>query len=339
MTASRSRPDRAGCGTQRGGSVEADRVEDGLARLAAGTAAQREDLVERDAEAPDVGAAADGGAGDLLGRHVGGSAAERERIAERPGSASSRASPKSSDERLARLVDDDVRGLHVAMEDPLVVGVSEGVGDLDGDAEGALDVGEAGGSWRAGEAIRWVWSRGPVGGDIEPAKAGGPKPAVRSSSASSRREVHREAAEGRRGRRAALHRVDRLRQRAAADELHRVVVVSADLAERVDRDDVRVVELRDRLGLALEPLDARRARAELGRQDLERDLAAERVLDRAEHDAHAAAADLVEDAGTGRACGRAPAPRSSVTTSARLVRRDRPRPGTGRRPPPRGSGG
>jgi len=97
------------------------------------------------------------------------------------------------------------------------------------------------------------------------------------------------------------------RQRVALDELHRDVDVLAvrprggdartcagrrGSPDVVDRDDVRVVELGDRLGLALQAR-ARlfRVRAEVRAQHLERDLAIELGIVRREHVAHAAGAE------------------------------------------------
>ena len=71
------------------------------------------------------------------------------------------------------------------------------------------------------------------------------------------------------------------------------------LAHLVDRNDVGMVELRDRLGLVLEPHQLR-GRGELGRPDqLEGHQPVQRELTRLVDDAHPAPAQLVEDLVTG----------------------------------------
>jgi len=68
------------------------------------------------------------------------------------------------------------------------------------------------------------------------------------------------------------------------------------LLDRVDRDDVRVVERSDGLGLALEALPALRVRCHARREDLQRDLAVQARVLGLEDLAHAADADLAEHA-------------------------------------------
>ena len=115
------------------------------------------------------------------------------------------------------------------------------------------------------------------------------------------------------------------------------------LADVVDRDDVRVVDLRHRARLAHEPLGQRRV---VAAQQLERDLAAELGILGAPHDAHRAGAEPLERRCSGRtACraqrprcgraiadverwivgvvGRAPSSRSSVDRRGRATRRHR----------------
>ena len=84
-------------------------------------------------------------------------------------------------------------------------------------------------------------------------------------------------------------------QRFAPDQLHGQKVDLAGLLNRVDGDDVRVVEGGDRLGLALEPLAAGRISRQGFRQDLKGDLAAQAGVLRLEHFAHAAASQLGKD--------------------------------------------
>ena len=67
------------------------------------------------------------------------------------------------------------------------------------------------------------------------------------------------------------------------------------LADRENRHNVRMVELRDGLRLALKPLAAFGVEEPVARDDLQRDVAAERLLDRLVDDPHAAAAQLADD--------------------------------------------
>jgi hypothetical protein len=88
---------------------------------------------------------------------------------------------------------------------------------------------------------------------------------------------------------------DPLGERLPLEELHRDEVLPLVLLDRVDRADAGVVELRGRLGLALEALERRRVLRQLDRQELERHAAAElRVLGLVD-DTHAAAAELPGD--------------------------------------------
>ena len=123
-------------------------------------------------------------------------------------------------------------------------------------------------------------------------------------------------------------------QPLALDELHDVVVPPAVLADAEDRHDVRVVQPRRRPGLALEPLDhgAGSVSRRVG-QDLQRHAAAERFLLGLVDDPHAAPADLAHDpevAQTLRPCRRPPRPRRRA--------RSRSRRRSPRRDPPSGSG-
>ncbi len=84
-------------------------------------------------------------------------------------------------------------------------------------------------------------------------------------------------------------------ERLAAHELHGEKRNAVRLLDRVDRDDVGVVQRRDGARLAPEALDPLRRSRHLGRQDLERDLARElRVLGQVDL-AHAALAELPEN--------------------------------------------
>ena len=87
-----------------------------------------------------------------------------------------------------------------------------------------------------------------------------------------------------------------LRQAAALDELHRVVMNVAVAANGEDRHDVGMVQPRDGLGFAAEALH--RLKVGHGRepQHLERHFALERRLLGLVDNPHAAAADLTDDA-------------------------------------------
>ena len=80
------------------------------------------------------------------------------------------------------------------------------------------------------------------------------------------------------------------------DELHRVVVQPVVLADAEDRHDVRVVQPRRGPGLAVEPADLLGGPGDARGQHLQGDVPAERLLLGLVDDAHAAAADLAEDA-------------------------------------------
>ncbi len=88
-------------------------------------------------------------------------------------------------------------------------------------------------------------------------------------------------------------------QRRPVEQLHdqeRQVAVMADVVERAD---VRMVERRGGARLALEALERRGILRELGREELDGDLAAETRVLGAVDDTHPAFADLVEDAVVG----------------------------------------
>ncbi len=83
-------------------------------------------------------------------------------------------------------------------------------------------------------------------------------------------------------------------ERTPGDELEDEVGVPLDLAVGVDPHDVGMLDDRDALGLAPEPLEAHAVRDHLARHDLERHRAAEVVLG-PEDDSHPAAAELPLD--------------------------------------------
>ena len=85
-------------------------------------------------------------------------------------------------------------------------------------------------------------------------------------------------------------------QRRASHMLHDDVAPPVgQLAERVNRADVRVVERRGAARLTLEAVKARRVAHEGGRQDLHRDLAAEASIPGEVDLAHAAMTERFQD--------------------------------------------
>src|SRR6185369_8461045 len=109
-----------------------------------------------------------------------------------------------------------------------------------------------------------------------------------------RRRLERDAQ--RLGRRELALLAQAVLEAAAAHELHRVVVLLALLADVVDLDDVGVVQLPGGARLAEELRDEVLVLHELRREELQRDLAIERDLDRAVDRPHAAAPDAFEQA-------------------------------------------
>ena len=84
-----------------------------------------------------------------------------------------------------------------------------------------------------------------------------------------------------------------LLHRAAGEELHRQVVLAGLLPDVVDGRRVGVLQPRRRLGFGEEAIEIRGVGRELDRQQLDRDVAIERVVVAAVDDAHAAAADAL----------------------------------------------
>ena len=90
-------------------------------------------------------------------------------------------------------------------------------------------------------------------------------------------------------------RVQQLARGAPADVLHDHVVDAVDRAPVVDRDDVRVRQRRRGARLAAEPVDEPLVAGERAVQDLDRDLAREHGVVRAEDLAHPAGGDALHD--------------------------------------------
>jgi hypothetical protein len=90
---------------------------------------------------------------------------------------------------------------------------------------------------------------------------------------------------------AALHARAGLLDRGPCDELHREERHALVFAREIHRDERGMLELGDRVDLAAETLARALEVEQLGPDDLERDAAVQRLLDRFVDDAHAAAAD------------------------------------------------
>ena len=84
-------------------------------------------------------------------------------------------------------------------------------------------------------------------------------------------------------------------ERRPAQQLHHDEETVAVFADVEDRDDVRMGQAGGRLRLPVEPRPDVGIVVEIGRQDLERDVAAHRFVMRAVDDAHGAAADPLDD--------------------------------------------
>ena len=180
------------------------------------------------------------------------------------------------DPELALQVEQQVRRLHVAVDDAVVVGVLQGFGRFfaePGDAAEELAA--------ANRLVAREDGAAAVDGDR------------------ARRAVHRAADAGRAlRRRDAAHGpqlVDGGLHRLAVDVLHRVVVDAVLLADGEHGDDVRMVELGGGLRFVAEAGDLPLIEHGGEGQDLQRDAAIERHLVGLVDDAHAAAADLADD--------------------------------------------
>ncbi len=88
---------------------------------------------------------------------------------------------------------------------------------------------------------------------------------------------------------------DLVLQRPAIEQLHDDEPLGAVLADVVDGADVWMVERRGDAGLALEPIQRLGIAGQIGRQELQRDLAAQTHVFGAIDDAHAAGAEALEN--------------------------------------------
>ena len=85
-------------------------------------------------------------------------------------------------------------------------------------------------------------------------------------------------------------------QRLSVDQFHGQEVHAGFLVQPVDGGNVRVVERREQFGFALEPREPLRIVRKCLGQDLDRDLAIERRVDRFPDNAHAARAEAFDEA-------------------------------------------
>ena len=92
----------------------------------------------------------------------------------------------------------------------------------------------------------------------------------------------------------ALSRLDQLVETPPVDQLHDDVRLSLLFTEGVDLGNMRMIQLCRSLRLALERLDKFPVVAERGKHDLDRHLAAERLVHRTIDPAHAPCADNIE---------------------------------------------
>jgi hypothetical protein len=242
-------------------------------------AAPDEGLVQRDAERVDVRAPGQRQLlrGELLGGHVGEGAEDLPRRGQR---VARRLEPREAEvgelHRAGR-GDEDVRGLHVAVQDAVLVGeVQRARGVRDDLHFGPEPLSPPG-----------VVLRQRVG------VAHGRRRRRRAREALRRFEVRLGGRRGGRGRRAALL-ADDVVERAAFDELHRDERPAFDLAEVEHLHDAGVHEARGRRRLAAEALGVLLAFGGV-QDDLERDAAAHAHVAGLVNDAHASAADLADD--------------------------------------------
>ena len=205
-----------------------DRVE---RRVALEWRPAREQLVQDRAEAIDVRGRADVAAAlRLLGRHITGRAEDGASAGAFPIAVEPLGQAEVGDVRFILAVEQNVRRLQVAMDDPMPVGMMDGPGDA---------------------------------APIDRRVPAGDRPARQLAG-----------------------------QADPLDELHREEVLPIDLADLEDRDDVRVLQPRRRLGLGAEPLDVLVVREPARQDHLERHDPAQVHLPGAIDHAHTAAGDF-----------------------------------------------
>ena len=246
---------------------------------------QREQLVERCAERIDIGA--------MVEHHARALRLFRAHVTERAqqvaghrevGVALDTCQAEVGEPQAAAGVDQEVRGLDIAVDDAAGVGMLQRLGRLDGELS---DRAEETGAVRGAE--------GGEGGDGNGVLFVGP-----ASRAGHSRVV---AIVGKCRSARGTYLLDHLRQALAFDELHRVEVDAAIGTDGVDRHDVGVVQLAGRAGFVAEACQAALIEHRREGQHLQGHAAAERDLLGFVDDAHAAAADLADDAEVAQRAG------------------------------------
>ena len=225
---------------------------------------ERQALVERHAEAVDVGPAVelDPLCRELLRAEVGRGPHERPGLGQALALALLPREAEVQQHRLPLLGHHDVVGLDVPVDEPLLVGHVQRTGRLLDEQQNAVQVLPlpAGGRLRLGRPLL------------------------------QRRQRH-----DARGSPALPAQPDPLRERLPLQEAHRHVGGPVRFPRLVHRADVRVVELARQRRLALEAKDQVPAGGEVGGKDLQRHLAGEAGVLGQVHDSHPAPAELLED--------------------------------------------
>jgi hypothetical protein len=263
--------------------LEGDLPQQFLAVAAPEDRLQCQKLVQRCPQRVDVGAVVHHHpfGQRLLGAHV---AQRAHQVAGdgQPGVALDVGQAKVGDPEAAAAVQQQVGLLDVAVDDAQLVGVVQRLGRLDAQLGHAAEVGP----------VAWPLHR-RFGRHRRVGARQGFR--LRLRCATGRRPVVGRRLFGRVRHLAALAGDD-FGQAAAVDELHGVVVDGALAADGVDVDDVRVVQRGGRPGLVVEALQLPRVQRSGEGQHLEGHAAAQRELFGLVDHAHAAAADLPDDA-------------------------------------------
>ena len=210
-------------------------------------------------------------------------------------------------------VEQEVRGLDVAVQNALLMSIFEGLGHLDAEPRHAAKIPGLG----MARTVRIDRRRSrmsdvvaePVGdvglvlrvhveGSTSSAAVSsvGSWPVARAQ-ARALADLDRPPARHRRRARFAQQPLDFRQdgvQSVSRDELHGVIMEAVVLADAKDRHDVRVVQPRRRAGLAPEPLQPGRVAEMVEGERLERHVPAQRLLDRLVDDPHAAGPDRSE---------------------------------------------
>jgi hypothetical protein len=201
----------------------------------------------------------------------------------------------------ALAIEQQIGRLDVAVQDAELVRVRQGLRGLYADAghaavvfgrrsagEGALVAGRP--SVRSSAGLVSLF----VGGEIRRGKLAGDQAVGHTAGELAPRRVR--GGHGRPAPAEVPYFAENLVQSLAIDVLHRIVIESILLADAKDLDDVGVMELGRRLGLAQEAFLERRLQQAGEREHFEGHTPAERLLHGLVHHAHAAAANLAQNA-------------------------------------------